>query len=228
MAPKLNRRLLAFFLGFALLPKAEAFDGFVCASEETARAMPKNIPVTVMATSCGQQGGRGNIALKVYLKKKLVQTLFATFESPAYVLSLDTEIDLDGDKIFDLAVSTGKGRGGDGMHYWRYDQASNRYMDLGEAPMLTHPIGGAKNELTALVSSSGELQSIRYVYHVVGNKLTQTAALGFIPLENSDEYYVVKFRRDSRGNLIPGGERVKISAEFAEGCMAGSILCSSP
>lgn len=63
-------------------------------------------------------------------------------EGSAYQPLLDTEVDLDFDGVRDPGVSTGKGRAGDGMRYFRIDSKKARLTDVGEAPRLERSTAG--------------------------------------------------------------------------------------
>lgn len=104
-------------------------------------------------------------------------------------------IDLNGGP--DLAVATGKGRGGDGMHYWKMDKKNFRYIDLGEGPALMHDKGG--NFFTT-ISSAGKFQFIRYNYDHNASSIRVISGIGLNRYNSSGKYEVTHLNKNSSEN----------------------------
>jgi len=213
--------LIALFL-VAASPSACALDEPVCTNRQETLTNSSNF--RLVAISCETSAGAGSIAISVSEDGEPIQELHATYKSQAYFLEMDNTFDIDLDGSPDLSVNTGKGRDANGMHYWLYDASSNQYTDLGEAPHLTRAEDGG---LFALVSSGGEMSSIRYNYLVSAGKLTTVNAIGFVPV-NDGLFYIVEFATTDSGDLKPGSERMEVGERTAMDCMDGTAPCPSP
>lgn len=217
---------LKSFFSFALwfICSVSAFAS--CINQESTEIEPPGlVNIRLVAKSCSVDDKTGHVTIDVMKNGDVSQTLKASFESNAYVLNVDPTFDIDLDGIPDLTVSTGKGRGGDGMHYWRFDKAVFRYVDLGEAPTLSHAKSGEKSTLFTLESSNGEFQSIRYNYKFSKNKLKIISAIGFIRKENSDDYYIVHLVPKSQFAQWRHDRKITVKGLIAEKCMDGTGIC---
>ncbi|WP_207002501.1 hypothetical protein [Trinickia mobilis] len=177
---------------------------------------------SVHAIACSTSDGIGTIEIDVVRREKTKATLQTTYESPAYVLTLDTTIAFDAGASQGVGVSTGRGRDGTGMHYWKIPTTGESIVDLGDAPSL-QPDKFMRGVFSTLVSSAGQYQSIRYFYEVKGDRLVPTKAVGFYA--KSPQTFVATLM-----DLLPSGEAVPtrqrtLSVENANRCMNGKISC---
>lgn len=189
--------------------------------QKTKIRLAKNTTAHLDITSCGNINGRGHINTTVYIDGK-IQKLKSDYDSDAYSIDVNSSIDLNNDGIPDLGISNGKGRGGDGMHYWIFNPKEQSYIDAGEAPFLQISTDGKKTLFTA-VTSSGEIQSIRYNYIVSKGTLKIKSAIGFIPTDNN---YVISFLKIKSDGSYQEVRRISgVDTGTAQGCMNGSIKC---
>lgn len=179
------------------------------------------IGAKVVAQACRISIGKYRITLRVISRNKLLQTVKVEGEGEAYHLSIDTSVDINLDGVSDLGVATGKGRAGDGMHYWVVAAKPARLLDLGEAPRLTRPTSEQKL-LFALIPSGGEIQSTRVEYEFTNSALVPTRAIQFRP--GTDGTYEITVL-----DCIPGEALAwrltstqRISEEQAQACMSGA------
>lgn len=178
----------------------------------------------IVAHACGKSEDHGVISIKVMKNQNVVQVMEADYESSSYALSINTTLDLDLDGVPDLAVATGKGRGGEGMHYWLYDKRQSFFIDLGEAPLLNHLKTGNSKNLFAVISGSGDMQSIRLDYELAQGKISQISALGFVPQEDSS-YLLIHLKPDSNGDYTETIKSRIVHEELAHDCMNGLVEC---
>lgn len=183
--------------------------------------MDQKIGTKVVARACRIAIGEYRITLRVISRNKLIQTVTAEARGEAYQLSLDTSIDINLDGVPDLAIATGKGRAGDGMHYWVMAANPARLIDVGEAPRLTRTTTEQKL-LFALIPSGGEIQSTRVEYKFTNYALVPTRAIQFRP-GTDGTYEITVLECMPREGLVwrlTGTQR--ISEKQAQACMSGA------
>ncbi|MFM0730009.1 hypothetical protein PQQ52_05865 [Paraburkholderia sediminicola] len=184
--------------------------------------LPGLTNATVRAIACNQSDMNGDISIDVYLNGKHATTLRTSYESPAYVLSLDTSIRFGEGTTQGLGVSTGKGRDGTGMHYWKIPKTGAPTVDLGDAPTL-EPDDFMPGTFSTLVSSTGKYQAVRYFYEIKHDRLVVTKAVGF-SLSNPQTYVSTLMAVALSGESVIKRRRT-LSVEKANMCMAGKIAC---
>ncbi|MFM0267797.1 hypothetical protein [Paraburkholderia sediminicola] len=177
---------------------------------------------TVHAIACKQSDMTGDISIDVYFNGKQKTKLRTSYESPAYVLSLDMSIKFDEGTTQGLGVSTGKGRDGTGMHYWKIPKTGAPIVDLGDAPTL-EPDAFMRGAFSTLVSSTGKYQSVRYFYEIKQDRIVVTKAVGF-SLSNPRTYVSTLMAVAPSGESVVQRRRT-LSVEKANSCMAGKIAC---
>lgn len=208
---------LSILLVIHLTAKAE------CSDEQIAKATLSSLSLSaVEAVACSTSETTGEVAITLLVNKERRAVAHTTYESTAYVLAIDTAIRFGNDNEQGLGVSTGKGRAGNGMHYWKIPKNSMQFIDLGEAPALTRD-RLLKNTYSALLSSSGEYQSVRYFYEVRNNALVEVKAIGF-SMPNSKSIIATDMRIGRDGRTILHGKR-KLSPTQGAACMDGKIKC---
>ncbi|WOD15825.1 hypothetical protein [Paraburkholderia kirstenboschensis] len=192
-----------------------------CSDGQTAEArLPESVGGTLSAKSCPASDNDGNITVTVFLKG--VETTVQTkYESNAYVLRLDTNIRFDAGSPVGIGVSTGKGRDGTGMHYWKM-LPTGTLIDLGEAPELVRD-KFIPNAYSTLISGTGRYQSTRYFYEVRNNHLVPTRLVGFHP-KDRDTYVaeLVKISPSGRTVLL---SRKTLPAKMVDPCQTGKTIC---
>lgn len=211
---------IAYSLAFlAIYAKAEA----KCVDQQRADGnLPGLTNATIRAVACNQSDMTGDISIDVYLNRKHATTLRTSYESPAFVLSLDTSIRFDEGTTQGLGVSTGKGRDGIGMHYWKIPKTGAPIVDLGDAPTL-EPDDFMPGAFSTLVSSTGKYQSVRYFYEIKRDRLVVTNAVGF-SMSNPRTYISTLMVVAPSGESVVKRRRT-LSIEKANMCMAGKIAC---
>lgn len=177
----------------------------------------------VKATACeGNNDGDGDIRIDLLIDGERKETLVARYARSAYVLRLDTSIRFDEGGSQGLGVSTGQGKDGAGMYYWKIPKRWSPAVDLGDAPSLV-PDRFRQGKFSALVTSSGQFQSIRYFYEVVHRRLFATSAVGFAVSEN-EKYLATSMIRSPEGRFVEIGLK-ELSADVANKCMNGEVAC---
>jgi len=177
---------------------------------------------TLEAIACSTSETTGNVAITFSVKGNRMAVVHTTYESNAYVPSLDTNIRFGKNNEQGFGVSTGKGRDGSGMHYWKIADNSTQLIDLGETPALTRD-RHSKETYSGLVTSSGEHQSVRYVYEIRNNTLVAVKAVGFsTPNPNYFTITIMRFGKD--GRVIVEGKR-NLSLARGISCMKGNTKC---
>ncbi|MFM0229736.1 hypothetical protein [Paraburkholderia sediminicola] len=203
----------------AIHTKAEA----VCVDQQQADGNLRGMSnATVHAVACSRSAITGDISVDVYVSGRRGTTLRTSYESPAYVLSLDTSIRFDEGTTQGLGVSTGRGRDGTGMHYWKIPQTGGPIVDLGDASTL-EPDDFIRDSFSTFVSSTGKYESVRYFYEIKHDRLVVTKAVGF-SMSNPRTYVSTLMV------IAPSGESVvkrwrALSVEKANMCMAGKMAC---
>lgn len=181
----------------------------------------KGIIANLSIKSCGNIDGSGHVLTRVEIGHN-VQFLKSEYESSSYSIDVNSSIDLNNDGTPDLGVSDGKGRDSNGMHYWIFDPSTKLYSDLGEAPAIEKSQDG-ENTPFAVVSSSGEIQSIRYDFEIIKNKLKVKCAIGFIPIGKDYDIALLKINEDGS---YEEEKRIRgVRADQAQACMSGKSYC---
>jgi hypothetical protein len=212
------KALIAFVLvTMHVFAEAKCLDGQI---ERTILQNPSG--AIVEGVACGTSETTGEVAITLLVNEERRAVAHTTYESNAYVLAIDTAIRFGNDNEQGLGVSTGKGRAGNGMHYWKIPKTSMQLIDLGEAPALTRD-RLLKNTYSALLSSSGDYQSVRYFYEVRNNALVLIKAIGF-SMPNSKSFIATDMRFGKNGQTILHGKR-KLSPTQGAACMDGKIKC---
>lgn len=191
-----------------------------CERDERLEEASNGLPNThFVATSCGKNDGTGVVEVRVFRSGKPTQKLSTPYDSPSYTILLDTSIDIDNDGIPDLALATGAGRAGDGMHYWRYNPASYKYISAGEAPFLTRCKKLQSDTFYNLASTSGRLQSVRTKYRFENGRIAPVSAIGFASTTNSNAIRIVKLARDAKGYFSIEQDETRIPADTIDSYM---------
>lgn len=178
---------------------------------------------SVIAVACeGKDDDGGDIRIDILIDGERKETLATKYVRSAYALRLDTSIRFDEGGSQGLGVSTGQGKDGTGMHYWKISKRGAPAVDLGDAPSLV-PDRFRHGNFSALVTSSGKFQSIRYFYEVVRRHLFATSAVGFAVSANGT-HLATSMIRSPEGHFIETGAK-ELSAEAANKCMNGEIAC---
>lgn len=175
----------------------------------------------VVAKACRIDIEKYRITLRVISRNKLLQTATVEARGEAYQLSLDTTVDINLDGVSDLGVTTGKGRAGDGMHYWVVAAKPARLIDTGEAPRLNRTTTGQKL-LFALIPSGGEIQSTRIEYEFTNFALVPTRSIQFRPGTDGTYEITVLERMPGEGLAWRATSTQRISEEQAQACMSGA------
>jgi hypothetical protein len=191
--------------------------------QEIGATLPYVNDGNVIAIACeGENDSDGDIRIDILIRGKRKETLVAKYVRSAYVLRLDTSIKIDEDGSQGLGVSTGQGKDGTGMHYWKISKRGAPAVDLGDAPSVA-PDRFRHGNFSALVTSSGKFQSIRYFYEVVRRHLFATSAVGFAVSANGT-HLATSMIRSPEGRFMEIGVK-ELSAEAANQCMSGEIAC---
>ncbi|WP_143746437.1 hypothetical protein [Caballeronia catudaia] len=176
-----------------------------------------------IVTSCATADERGgNIHVDVFVSKSKRASVNAPYADSAYSLSIDNSIDFDGGKSQGLGVSTGAGRDGDGMHYWKISKNGRLIQDLGDAPRLRND-KFMKGYLSGLVSSGGEYQSFRYFYQVDHGRLVVKRAMGFNSTDSSSVNVTSMSVRNGQDFITE--RKTVLTEERAQQCQNGDINC---
>jgi len=219
-----KKKLLAIaFLSF-LAPLQATGTGSICISTESKIAtikISKLLNAKINVHACSGDAGSGELSVKISIDAKNQEFLFP-YDAPAYSLAIDTSMDLNNDGILDLGVSSGGGRGGEGMWYWAFDKSNGVFAYLGEAPALSIDTSKGKR-IFATLSGSGDVQAVRYNYSVKDLKLVISDAAAFVPSDSS--YRVVIMDCDASSVCKQTRVIEKVPTLLAQGCMAGTHEC---
>lgn len=213
---------LKALIGFVLVTmhvfaEAKCLDGQI---ERTILQNPSG--AIVEAVVCGTSETTGTVAITFSINGNKMAVVHTTYESNAYVPSMDTSIRFGKNNEQGIGVSTGKGRDGSDMHYWKIADDSKQLIDLGETPALTRD-RHSKETYSGLVTSSGEHQSVRYVYEIKNNTLVAVKAVGF-STPNPNYFTITIMRFDKDGRVIVDGKR-NLSLARGLSCMKGNTKC---
>ncbi|MGV2287920.1 hypothetical protein AAHK20_04340 [Trinickia sp. YCB016] len=184
--------------------------------------LPNIVDGQARAIACGDSDNTGVISISIVVNGKEREELRASYDGSAYVLVLDTAIKFGEGNSQGLGVSTGKGRDGNGMHYWKISSTRVSVVDLGEAPEL-QPDKFVRGAYSALVSSTGTYRATRYFYELRGGRLIPTKAVGFSDVDDKTVTAVMM-------DLLPSNETVTkrrrtMSIRRATSCMNGESSC---
>jgi hypothetical protein len=177
---------------------------------------------TVEALACSTSETTGNVAITVSVNGNRMATVHTTYESNAYVPSIDTTIRFGKNHEQGFGVSTGRGRGGNGMHYWTISGNGAQLIDLGEAPALTRD-PYSKETYSALIPSTGDYQSVRYFYEIKDNAFVAVKAIAF-STPNPKFFTVTTILFEKDGQVIIGRKRT-LSLKQGIACMEGNNRC---
>lgn len=177
-------------------------------------------PVVLHASSCPIGKDSFDVTVELLTGGNVTQRERLTGEGLAYVLSIDTSLDVDGDGVRDVGIANGGGRAGDGMLYWLVKGDPPRLIRVGEAPRLSLSTDGHRF-LYALVPGSGEVQATRVDYRVSDGQLRRVRSLQFVPIDDLRTEVREMVHGDSAGS--PSKEhRVRLTgSEAAQRCMDG-------
>jgi hypothetical protein len=211
--------LLAVFLTKTLSACAECEDQQV--KEFNLRGLSD---IKLLIKKCSLNDTSGNVTINVIKNNKTSQVLHSTFDSDSYVLDVNPDFIIDSSGGPDLAVATGKGRAGDGMHYWKIDKKNLQYTDLGEAPTLIHDKDG---NLFSLESSTGEFRSIRYNYNYGSSGMKIVSAIGFSQNGPPEKYEITHLKPNPKSleDKWESLDKITVPADIAEKCMDGTGAC---
>lgn len=123
-----------------------------------------NEGVTIVARSCGDAAGTGIVSVQTYLEGRQLDTYRVPYDSLAYSLNIENNIDLNSDGTPDLSLNTGGGKGGEGTFYWVRDPESHRYRPIGDYPTLS-VCGSGNGVLYSVTPGSGDTIST-WTYYI--------------------------------------------------------------
>lgn len=215
----MRRSLIALiFLLFA----STATTAAECADGQVAKAdFPHLRGGSTHAAACPASDISGTVSIEVFVDGEVKTKMKTQYDSPAYILSLDTDIRFDGGSTQGLGVSVGNGRDGTGMHYWKISPSGSA-IDLGDAPALMSD-KFVPDTYSTLVTSSGRYESVRYFYKVKNNHLVATRLVGFYA--KNQHIYVAELSEilsSGQTNVI---SRKMLSGEKMISCQAGKSAC---
>lgn len=176
----------------------------------------------VEAVACSTSETTGDVTVTFLLNGNRMAAERTTYESDAYVLSIDTTNRFGKTNEQGVGVSTGRDRDGNGMHYWKIADNGMRLIDLGEAPILTRD-RHFKETYSALASSSGDYQSVRYFYEIRDNAFVAVKAIGF-STPNPNQFLATSMLFGKDGHVIIVRKRRLLLANGIS-CMNGNIKC---
>jgi hypothetical protein len=216
------RRGLKTLIALVLLTM-HALAGAECVDAQIERiALQNPSGAVVQAVACSTSETTGTVAITFSVNGNRVAVVHTTYESNAYVPSIDNSIRFGKKNEQGFGVATGKGRDGSDMHYWKIADNSTQLIDLGETPALTRD-RHSKESYSGLVTSSGEHQSVRYVYEIRNDTLIAVKAVGF-SMPNPNYFTITIMRFDKDGRVIVDGKR-NLSLARGLSCMKGNTKC---
>lgn len=207
------------------------FSGLTTAVEtipdETLTVSPENMKNVQLIEKLYHSSSKESLVrIDVLINGKKTQSLKTTVMAMGYSLTSEINFDIDLDKTPDLAINTGRGRGGEGVHYWLFQNKKQIYKDLGEFPRLEHDKFLGHNRLYSLVSSSGKFQSIRNEYLFANNSIKTISTIGFVPCEDGAYYDLYYFTKTTgRNQMLESPKTIRLPALEAENCMNGLGAC---
>jgi hypothetical protein len=216
------RRKLIIWLVFSGL--AATTGEAACLDKQSKEVLlPKISNGTSVITACsnGERGGTISVDVLVADEKRASTT--TVYADSAYQISVDTLIDFDDGKSQGLGVSTGEGRDGNGMHYWKIPIHGYPIQDLGDAPILKKD-NFMRGFFSTLISSIGQYQSFRYFYKIKNGKLVLKRAIGFSSIDGSPSIVATSMSVDD-GQNFSKIRRKTLTVRKATRCQNGEISC---
>lgn len=117
----------------------------------------ENSGIEIDAKLCSNNSGTGLVTIDTVIGGKKNQRLEIPYSSSISVLNMENKIDLNKDGVYDLALSTGGGKSGEGYFYWIRDNR-NHYHPIGDYPTL-FTCKGESRILYSITPGSGEKTS---------------------------------------------------------------------
>ena len=193
----------------------------LCEDPKTQRIeWPRPLGLFVEMTACRVGEVQFQVTIRLLSNGHLVEIKRIDAEGNAFVPFADLALDIDDDGVADLGVATGKGRSGDGMHYWLLKDRPLRLIDVGEAPMLSRS-SSKPYTLWALVPGSGEIQATRLDYAFTAGRLIQVRSIHLSPIPDG-VYRASIVKIPENKNVVMGTELVYLmSKQNAQSCMDG-------
>jgi hypothetical protein len=185
--------------------------------------LPRISNGTLVATACSTSEEGGTISVGVFVGKEKRVSATAAYADSAYQILVDTVIDFDDGKSQGFGVSTGEGRDGNDMHYWKISTNGFSIQDLGDAPALKND-KFMRGFFSTLSSSSGQYQSFRYFYKVQNGKLVLKRAIGFNSNEGSASISATSMSIDNGQDFSKIRQRT-LTLKDATRCQNGEISC---
>lgn len=171
------------------------------------------------AFSCETSQSTYRILLQFYKNKKLVKVEKMNAKG-AYSLSINNDIDVNDDGIFDISVANGKGKSGGGMDYWLIRNQPPFMTSLGDFPEIKR--SKTRNRvLYSVIPGGGEIISTRYEYKLFEGKLHVSRAITAKILSNGFyETQALSYDLKSK-SWTPKGARANWSESQLSTCMSG-------
>jgi hypothetical protein len=185
--------------------------------------LPRISNGTLVVTACSTSEEGGTISVGVFVGKEKRVSATTAYADSAYQILVDTVIDFDDGKSQGFGVSTGEGRDGSGMHYWKISTNGFSIQDLGDAPALKND-KFMRGFFSTLSSSSGQYQSFRYFYKVQNGKLVLKRAIGFNSNEGSASISATSMSIDNGQDFSKIRQRT-LTLKDATRCQNGEISC---
>lgn len=158
-----NSLIFYFFIFVIYVASSNSFAKISCQEKQSVNVMlDQSSRLSAQAISCKTVENNYKVYLHIYRNKILVKNLNFLGEG-AYLLSVKNNIDIDLDGVFDLSISNGKGRGGDGMSYWLVKKTRPYLVfvgDFNELKISSQP----KHGLFSILPGSGNSISTRIDY----------------------------------------------------------------
>ncbi|MCE7031998.1 hypothetical protein LY625_05095 [Lysobacter sp. GX 14042] len=145
-----------------------------------------NDGIAIAARSCGDSTSKGIVNIETFVAGESRQTFSISYDSTAYSLDMENQIDLDGDGTPDLSVSTGTGKGGEGTFYWVRDKTRNQYHPVGDYPTL-FSCESHNGILYSVTPGSGESISTWTYYKFIDQAITPLLAIE-VTASTEDEF----------------------------------------
>lgn len=192
--------------------------------EKVSAASNDGIDITVM--SCGNNEGGGLIEIETSTTGQLQQTFQIPYDSIAFVLKIDSDIDLNNDGVKDLSVGTGSGKGGEGTYYWVRDSKHPRYHRVGEFPMLSF-CPSNEDVLYSVVPGSGETISTWLYYQFFENILEPVLSISVSSHESENMLSLTPLAVHAEG-VMTGSNVMKSISEFDADAYLKNICSQQP
>lgn len=157
-----------------------------CDNESSVKiSAASNNGVDIAARSCGNDEGAGLIEIEISADGQLRQAFQVPYDSIAFALNVDSNIDLNNDGVEDLSVGTGSGKGGEGTYYWIRDPKHPRYHRVGEFPLLSF-CPSNDGTFYSVVPGSGETISTWFYYQLFENTLEPVLSISVAADDSED------------------------------------------